>query len=197
MKNRLTTLTVFLAIMAVPLAAHAQGKIGVIDINAAIASTAEGKKAIADLQKKYQPRQQELERLQKEIQGIQDQLSKQGGTTLSDEDQRRLTRELEDKQKLLKRSTDDAQSVFAADRDEAVRRIGQKMVRIIGDYAQQNGFTLVIDRAQVPIYYYTKGIELTEEIVKRYDAANPVSDGGAPTKPAAHPGSSSSATKPK
>ena len=77
MKNRLTTLILFLAIMAVPLAAHAQGKIGVININAAIASTAEGKKAIADLQKKYQPRQQELERLQQEIQGIQDQLSKQ------------------------------------------------------------------------------------------------------------------------
>ena len=89
MKNRLTTFILFLAIMAVPLAAHAQGKVGVININAAIASTAEGKKAIADLQKKYQPRQQELERLQKEIQAIQDQLSKQT-PALSDEEQRRL-----------------------------------------------------------------------------------------------------------
>ena len=139
MKNRLTTFILFLAIMAVPLAAHAQGKIGVININAAIASTAEGKKAIADLQKKYQPRQQELERLQKEIQAIQDQLSKPT-PALSDEEQRRLSRDLEDKQKLLKRSTDDAQSDFNADRDEAIRRIGQKMVRIIGDYAPQNGF---------------------------------------------------------
>ncbi len=87
--------------MGVPLAAHAQGKIGVININSAIASTAEGKKAIADLQKKYQPRQQELERLQQEIQAIQDQLSKQSAT-LSDEEQRRLSRDLEDKQKALK-----------------------------------------------------------------------------------------------
>ncbi len=103
MKNRLTTFVLFLAILATPLAAHAQNKIGVININAAIASTAEGKKAIADLQKKYQPRQQELERLQKEIQGIQDQLSKPT-PALSDEEQRRLSRDLEDKQKLLKRS---------------------------------------------------------------------------------------------
>jgi outer membrane protein len=195
MKNRLTTLTVFLAIMATPLAVHAQNKIGVININAAIASTAEGKKAIADLQTKYQPRQQELERLQKEIQADQDQLSKPA-PALSDEEQRRLSRDLEDKQKLLKRSTDDAQSDFNADRDEAIRRIGQKMVRIIGDYAPQNGFILVIDSAQIPIYYAVKDIDLTAEIVKRYDAANPVADAGAAPKPVAHP-ASPPATKPK
>jgi outer membrane protein len=196
MKNRLTTLAVFLAMMVFPFAVHAQGKIGIININQAIASTGEGKKAIADLQKKYQPRQQELERLQKEMQGIQDQLSKQT-PALSDEDQRRLTRDLEDKQKLFKRSTDDAQSDFSADRDEAVRRIGQKMVRIINDYAQQNGFTLVMDGAQVPIYYAAKDTVITDEIIKRYDAANPVSDAGASAKPAARPATSAPATKPK
>ena len=126
MKNCLTTLILFLAMMAVPLAAHAQGKVGVININAAIGSTAEGKKSIAELQTKYLPRQQELVKLQQEIQAIQDQLTKQAAT-LSDDEQRRLPRDLEDKQKILKRSTDDAQSDFNADRDEAVRRIGQKM----------------------------------------------------------------------
>ena len=196
MKNRLTTFILFFVIMAVPLAAYAQGKVGVININAAIAGTGEGKKAIADLQKKYLPRQQELERLQKEIQAIQDQLSKQT-PALSDEEQRRLSRDLEDKQKVMKRSTDDGQSDFTADRDEAIRRIGQKMVRIISDYAQQNGFILVIDGAQIPIYYYAKGFDLTEEVMKRYDAANPVSDAGESTKPAAHPASSSPATKPQ
>jgi len=195
MKNRLITLTAFLAMVAVPLAARAQGKIGVININAAIAGTGEGKKAIADLQAKYAPRQQELERLQKEIQGIQDQLSKQP-STLSDDEQRRLSRDLEDKQKILKRSTDDAQSDFNADRDEAIRRIGQKMVRILGDYAPQNGFILVIDAAQVPIYYAAKDIDLTGELVKRYDAANPVAEAGTTPKPATHP-ASTPATKPQ
>jgi outer membrane protein len=196
MKNRLTTFAVLLATMAFPLAAHAQGKVGIININQAIASTAEGKKAITDLQKKYQPRQQELERLQKEMQGIQDQLSKQT-PALSDEDQRRLTRDLDDKQKLFKRSTDDAQSDFTADRDEAVRRIGQKMVRIIEDYAQKNGFTMVMDGAQVPIYYAAKDTVITEEIIKLYDAANPVADAGAPVKPAARPATPTPASKPK
>jgi Skp family chaperone for outer membrane proteins len=196
MKNRLIILTAFLAIMAVPLAAHAQGKIGTININAAIASTAEGKKAIADLGQKYQPRQQELERLQREIQTIQGQLNKPT-PALSEEEQRRLARDLEDKQKLLKRSTDDAQSDFNTDRDEVIRRIGQKMVRIIQGYAPQNGIVLVLDGMQVPIYYAAKDMDITEAIVKRYDVANPVAEAGGSAKPAAHPPSSSSATKPK
>ncbi len=189
MKNRLTTLIAFLAILAVPIASRAQGKIAVININAAIAGTAEGKKAIADLQQKYQPRQQELERLQSEITNIQSQLTK----ATSDEDQRRLSRDLEDKQKILKRSMDDAQSDFKSDQDEAIRRIGQKMVHIIQEYAPQNGMALVIDGTQVPIYYAQKDLDITEAIVKRYDAANPVA--GAVATPARAPATPSS--KPK
>jgi outer membrane protein len=196
MKTRLIAFTASLAVLAVPLAAHAQGKIGVINMNAAIASTTEGKKAIADLQTKYQPRQQELERLQSEIQSLQDQLSKQTAT-LSDDEQRRLSRELEDKQKSLKRSTDDAQSDFNADRDEAVSRIGKKMLHVIQEYAAENGFALVIDGAQVPIYYAATGLDLTPEMVKRYDAANPVADAGAAAKPTVQHPAAPSAPKPK
>src|SRR5580704_1921398 len=184
MKNRLIALSVFLAIMAIPLAAPAQSKVGVINMNAAIASTGEGKKVIADLQKKYQPRQQELQRLQQEIQAIQDQLTKQSAT-LSEEEQGRLSRDAEEKQKQLKRSAEDAQNDFNHDRDESISRIGQKMVQVIKDYSAQNGFTLIIDGAQVPIYYAAPELDITQAIVKRYDTANPVADASVPAKPTA------------
>ena len=198
MKNRAIVFTTLLGLLILPLLALGQtpaassAKIGVINIQEAILTSAEGKKAVADLQKKYNPRQQELQRLQQEIQGINDQLQKQGAT-LSDEEQRRLSRELEVKQTQLKRSTEDFNADAGADRDEALRRIGQKLVRVISDYAQQNGFVLVIDGAQIPVYYAAKDIDLTEEMVKRYDAANPVAEAGAgapaaaTTRPAAPP----------
>jgi outer membrane protein len=175
--------------------ATSPSKVGVINIQEAIGSTGEGKKAMADLQKKFQPKQQELQRLQQDIQAITDQLQKQSAT-LSDDEQRRLNRELEDKQKLLKRSTEDLNADAGADRDEAIRRIGQKMVRLISEYAQQNGYTLVVDAAQIPVYYASKNIDLTEEMVKRYDAANPVAEaaGATQTAPAARP--AASAAKP-
>jgi outer membrane protein len=191
MKTRVLTITLLLCLGAAPAGLLAQssgtpGKIGLVNIQEAILSTAEGKKAMAELQKKYQPRQQDIQKLQQDIQAITDQLQKQAAT-LSDEEQRRLNRDLEEKQKLLKRTTEDAQADFATDRDEMFRRIGQKMVKLINDYARQNGFSLVMGSDQVPIYFAAKEVELTEEIIRLYDAANPADTPitGGPAAPSA------------
>jgi outer membrane protein len=198
MKNQAIVLAASVGLLISPVLARSQtsappgGKVGVISIQEAILNTAEGKRAMAELQKKYAPRQQDIQRLQQEIQSTSDQLQKQGAT-LSDDEQRRLSRSLETKQTLLKRSTEDAQADFSSDRDEAMRRIGQKMVRLIQEYAQQNGYTLIVDGAQIPVYYASKDIDLTEEIVKRYDASNPVEAEavtGTPAAPATRPAGS-------
>jgi len=177
MKTRVSTITLLLCLGICPSlllgqGAGTAGKIGVVNIQEAILSTGEGKKAMAELQKKYLPRQQEVNKLQQDIQAITDQLQKQAAT-LSDDEQQRLNRDLEEKQKLLKRTTEDAQADFATDRNDMFRRIGQKMVKQIDDYARQNGFVLIIGSDQVPIYYAAKEVDLTEQIVRLYDAANP------------------------
>lgn len=163
-------------------------KVAVIALQEAIANTAEGKKAFADLQKKYQPRQQDLQRQQSEMQSLQDQLQKQS-TTLSEEERLRLTRELEDKQKIFKRATEDASADYQTDVQDITRRIGQKMMAVVSDYAQQNGFALVIDGAQLPIYFIANDLDITAEVVKRYDATHPQAGSapatGATTRPAA------------
>ena len=191
MKTRVSTIALLLFLGIAPSLLLGQnpgatGKVGLVGIQEAILNTGEGKKSMADLQKKYQPRQQEIQKLSQDIQAIGDQLQR-GATTLSDDEQRRLNHDLEEKQKLLKRSQEDAQADFAADRDEMLRRIGQKMVKIIDDYARQNGFALVIGSDQVPIYYAAKEVDLTDQVVKLYDAANPAEavTSGVPATPSA------------
>ena len=169
--------------------ATVQGKIGVINIQAAIANTGEGKKAFGELDKKYAPRRQDLQDQQQSINALQDQLQKQG-TTLSDDEQRRLTRELQEKQTRFKRAQDDAQSDFSADSQDVISRIGGKLVKLVDDYARENGYALVIEGnpQQLPIYYVAPQVDLTEEMIKRYDAANPVAAGansGSAAKPTA------------
>ena len=154
-------------------------RVAFININEAIAGTIDGKNALADLQKKYQPLQQELQRLQQEKQAIQDQLQKQQ-PTLSDQEQSRLLRELETKQKQFTRAWEDAQADFNRDRDEVINRIGTKMLQLIAEYAGQNNFGLVLDDVQVPVYYASKDIEMTDAIIKRYDAATPAASSPAP-----------------
>ncbi len=183
MRNRLFTVVVLVGLLACPVLAWGQGKVGLINLQEAIATTQEGRKALTELQKKFQPRQQDLQKQQQDIQALTDQLQKQV-VTLSDEERIRLNRELEDKQKLFKRATEDANTEYQTESQDTVRRLGVKMVRILNEYAQANGFAVVLEEGQVQPYFVTREAELTEEITKRYDAAFPV-EGAAPAGAAA------------
>jgi Skp family chaperone for outer membrane proteins len=200
MKNRLLTFATLLSFLVGIVALRAQspaaasgGKVAVINMQAAIANTAEGKKALGDLQKKFTPRRQDLEHQQQEIAALQDQLQRQA-TTLSDDEQRRLTRELDDKQRIFKRAQEDFQAEGQQEQADIGQRIGQKMVKLLDDYAQKNGFDIVMDATPqtLPIYYIAPQLDLTETMIKLYDAANPVAAEAAPAakppeKPAAKP----------
>ena len=193
MKNRYLTLATLAGVLlAVPLgrsqdsAAPAGGKIGVINIQNAIASTVEGKKALAALDVKYAPKRDKLQKEQGDIAALQDQLQKQAAT-ISDEERARLTRELDEKQRVFKREQEDDQADFQADSQDAVQRIGQRMVKVINDYAAKNGYAVVLDpvAVQLPVYYVGSGVDITDPIVKLYDQANPVtSPAASSSKPA-------------
>jgi hypothetical protein len=83
------------------------------------------------------------------------------------------------------------------------RRIGQKMVKVIQDYAPKNGYSVVMGSDQLQVLFASTEVDLTEQIVKLYDAAYPVdaSTSSGPATPATRSGTPStakpSAPKPK
>jgi outer membrane protein len=191
MRIRECVVTVLAGLVAAPAGLLAQSpapdpfKVGVLNMNVAVSATAEGKKGLQEIQGKYQERGQKLQQMQQEIQSLTDQLQRQSAT-LSDDERIRLTRQLDDKQKIFKRAQEDYQSDLQEDEQDAVRRIGAKMDSLIKDYAQQNGFSLILEGgSQMPIYYAAPQVDLTEEIVKRYDAKYPLeaAGGGTTTTP--------------
>lgn len=186
MKNRMICFSITLATLSLPLFLRAQvnpaapsGGVGVINIQQAIATSGEGKQALDELQKKYQPRRQDLQQQQQAISALQDQ-AQRGATTLSDDEKFRLSREIQDKQRLFKRAQEDANSDFQADSQDIIQRIGKKMVQVINQYAQGRHLTLVLDSSQLPLYYVAPGTDITAAIVKLYDQANPVAAASTP-----------------
>jgi len=192
MRQRIISTALLAVLLACPVLTWGQSKVGVINLQEAISLTGEGKKSFGDLQKKYQPRQADLQRQQQEIQALQDQIQKQQAT-LSDDERIRLSRELEDKSKLFKRANEDATADFNAESQDTLRRLGQKMVKLVNDYAQQNGYTMILEGEQLQVYFINRDAVVTEEIAKRYDAAYPVE--GAAAAPAA-PAPAAPAPKP-
>ena len=202
MRNRVWVMMLMIGLMVCPMYLGAQSapatgaKIGVVDIQQAILSTAEGKQAIQNLQKEYQPRETEIQQRQQDVQQLQQQLQKQM-TTLSADEQRRMQHDLQEKQTVLQRLEQDAQSSFQYDRDTVMRDLGQKMVKVIDQYASQHGFALVIDGSQVPVYYAAKGVDITPEIVKLYDSLNPAQSAATPSGSAGTGSAAKPAAKPK
>ncbi|MGH9356439.1 MAG: OmpH family outer membrane protein [Terriglobia bacterium] len=153
-------------------------RIAVINIQQAIAATGEGRQALSDLQKKYQPRQQELQQQSKDIAALQDKLQNQSNM-LSDQERYDLTRELDQKQRHFKTAQDDAQADYQDDTQEAIRQIGQKMVKLIGEYAPQHHYSLVLGDQQIPVYYASKTVDITHDIVTLYNKSHPMNSASA------------------
>jgi Skp family chaperone for outer membrane proteins len=203
MRNRVWVGVILVGLMVCPAYLAAQSapatsseKVAVVDIQQTIMDTAEGKQAIQELQKKYQPRETEIQQRQQDVQQLQQQIQKQM-TTLSADEQRRMSHELQDKQTVLQRLEQDAQSSFQYDRDTVMRELGQKVVKVINQYASTHGYALVIDGSQVPVYYAAKGVDITPEIVKLYNSSHPVQSASASTDSPASASGQKAAAKPK
>jgi outer membrane protein len=154
--------------------AAAVSKVGVIDVQVAITSTAEGKQAAAELQSQFSPRQTELANLQKQMEDIQTRL-RTGQSTLSDDEKARLGREGEQLQRTFQRKSQDAQDDFNEAQREIVDRIGRRMIDVLGKYSRDNGFTVILDRSgqTSPVIFAANSIDVTQEIIRLFDQAYP------------------------
>ena len=160
-------------------------KVATIHIQSAIATTADGKKAAADLTSKFSPRRSELEKKQQDIVALQEQL-KRGSATMNQETRDKLTRDIDSGQKSLQRMGEDYEADVQQEEGKIMQDLGQKMMDVIIKYATKNGFAMVIDisNPQTPVLWGDPSIEITNEIVKLYDDAHPAGAAAAPPRPA-------------
>lgn len=168
-------------------------KIGLINIQRAIIESNEGRVAIERLQKQFAPRQTDLQTRQAEIEKLQKQLREQE-KTLSDEARAGLVRQIEAKTKDFNRANEDATNDAQQAEAQAVNEIGQKMMKVLDEYARKYGYHVVFDvgSPQSPVLWASASVDLTDDMIKLYNssapAAGPATSGAAPAaKPAAKP----------
>lgn len=161
-------------------------RVGVINIQLAMASTQEGRKALEELRAQFAPREAEMQKLADEIRDLDGQLRAQE-RTLSEDARANLARQLEVKRKQYQRQQQDLQDEVETARNDVINRIGQKMQAVVTRYAQEQGLGLLLD-GQV-VVFAIPSVDITEPVVKLYDQTHPVqaaakTDSGTATKPA-------------
>jgi outer membrane protein len=167
-------------------------KIAVIAFQVAVAQTNEGQRNFADLQKKYDPKRQQLKALSDEVDNLTKQLQAQGDKLAPAEQQSRA-KAIDDKKKQLQRDAEDAQNDFQAEMQELYNGLASKVYDVLAGYSQQHGYTLVLDVAQQqnPVLYASESTNITKQIIDAYNLKSgvPAPPPGAPepTRPAAKP----------
>jgi outer membrane protein len=168
--------------------APAPTKVGVINIQAAIASTAEGKQAAAELQSRFAPRTTELENIRKEIEDLQTRL-RTGQTTLSDAEKARLSRRGDQLTRTFQRKQQDFQDDTNEAQQDVVGQIGRKLIGVMDKYSKDHGYSIILDTSsqQTPVLYAANQVDITQDIIRLYDQNYPVKSAATPAKPAATP----------
>jgi len=172
-----------------PAATSAEGpaKIAVIAFQGAVTQTNEFQRNFGDLQKKYEPKRAQLKTLNDQIQALQKQLQTQGDT-LSDAERQNRSKELNDKQKEFQRDQEDDQNDFQQDMQQTFNGVAGKVGEVLTSYAQQHGFTVVLDggnqEAQL-VLYANPGTDITKAIIDAYNQKSgvPAPAAGAPAAP--------------
>jgi outer membrane protein len=181
-------LPAMLAGAALTLPAQAPNKIAIIHLQNAIIGTRDGQKAAKELETKFMPKRQEIEKRQGEIQALQQQL-RASSNTASEEQKNKLMRDIDVKQKALQRDGEDASAELDQEQQKLFQEIGGKVMAVIDKYATDNAFAVVIDVSaqSSPILYASTAVDITRQVVETYDKNAPASNAVPPAaaKPAA------------
>jgi len=158
-------------------------KIAVIAFQVAVAQTNEGQRNFADLQKKYDPKRQQLKTLSDEIDTLTKQLQTQGDK-LSETERANRAKSIDDKKKQLQRDAEDAQNDMQQEMQELYNALASKVYDVLAVYAQQHGYTLVLDVAQqqTPVLYASESTNITKAVIDAYNVKSGIP---APPAPAA------------
>jgi Skp family chaperone for outer membrane proteins len=191
---------------AAAVAAKATGtKVGTINIEQAIFASNEGRRDFETLSKKFEPKQNELKGSADEIDSLKKQLNAQQDK-LNEESRDKLMKQIEAKQKVFDRSTQDAQEDFQNQQGEIGNKILTKMAPMIVKFASDNGYGMILDTSQQwprgPVIWYGPAVDITQPIVEAYNvqsgvaAPAPGSTAAKPVRPTT-PASKPATTAPK
>jgi outer membrane protein len=162
------------AALTAPFAAHAQAgpKIAVIDTERVLLASETGKKALGDLKKLQEAKENELKARQQEIKDLQTKVQ-DGQMSLAKDKLADMEKQLEDKVIALRRLQDDATRELNKKRDDVLAQIDQKVMPVINQVGKELGYTMIFRKFESGLIYADDSIDITNQVIQRLDGAAP------------------------
>jgi Skp family chaperone for outer membrane proteins len=160
-------LLLIVAVLALSAFAFAEFKVAIINPQAVLQASVKGKEAIGRLQALQTAKQKKYETLQAEIDALEKEI---GSPALNADAREKKTQDLAAKRTEIKRFAEDAQKESMAAQQKEFEKIQGDLMPLIEKIAKENGFSMVLDLTTSGITYFEPAIDITEKVVKAYDA---------------------------
>ncbi len=180
-------------------APHAvDAKIALVNFEQVVLASNEGQVVTANTQKKYEPKKNEIERESQDV-DAKNKALQAAPATLSDADRATRLREIDTASKKLNRDAEDASTAYNAELTEALQKVAQKVAVTAKTYAQQQGYTLLLDVSSQSsnVLWALTSTDISQAIVDMYNKQSGVSAPPPPSpRPAARPAGTGAAKPP-
>lgn len=145
-------------------------KIGVVNSQEVLEKSAEGKKVMAQLQEKDKQNTDKINKLDEEIRALQTKMNTQR-LTLTQEAMANLAADIERKQTERKRYAEDSYRDMQELTTKLFQRIQNELLPIIEKLGAEKNLDIIFDLFKSGAIYFSPTIELTAEVIQRYDAS--------------------------
>src|SRR5688500_14489965 len=176
----LSVLTAALTLSAV---AHADIKLGYVDLQRALQEVAEGKDARTRLKTELDKKKNEFEAEQAKLRDDKAVLDKQG-SMMSEEVRNQKFTELQKRLFELTQRAEKLQAEMAQSEQRELKKIFEKMDPIIASIAVREGLTMVFEKTDSGLVYAPASLDVTNELVRTYNDKFKVAGGAAGKKDA-------------
>ncbi len=144
-------------------------KMGMLNSQEVLEKSAEGKKAIAQLQTADKKYGDAITLLDDQIKQLQSRLSAQR-LTLTAAAAAGIQAEIQKKQTDRQRSIEDASRAMQELQATTLTKIQADLMPIIEQLRKDKGLDLIFDLTKSGTVYYSPALDLTAEVIRRYDA---------------------------
>jgi outer membrane protein len=177
--SRSALFAIFLAASSPVMAMAEDVKLGYVDLQRALNETEDGKKAKSNLKKVFDQKQKELDEQQETLKkDIEDFMKKK--SLLAPEKASQKEAELQDRMQKVQQTYARHQQDLGTKEQEATGKIFERMSRIISKIATAENFTMIFDKQQSAVVFAKPHLDLTNDLIRRYNAGEGQAPAGAP-----------------
>jgi outer membrane protein len=159
-------------------------KVGFVDMQRALNETEDGRKAKEKLKKDFDQKQKELDEQQAQLKKEIEDLDKKR-TLLPADKVREKEAELRVKLEKVQQTYMRHQQDLSGKEQKETQKIFERMTKIISEIAAAENFSMIVDRSA--LVFAKPHLDLTNELIRRYNGTAGKAGGTAPAAPGAKP----------